>query len=170
MAGVDLVAFADAARDADLVINASSGGATLDVLRAVGADDLAGRVLLDLANPLDFSRGFPPTLLVKDTDSLGEQVQREFPDTRVVKSLNTMNNELMARPRTLADGNHTVFVAGKYADAKALVTGLLSELGHTDVIDLGDITAARGLEMVLPLWVRLMGTLGTAHFQFKIVR
>ena len=170
VAGVELATFADAARDADLVGNASSGGATLDVLEATGAENLSGRVLLDLANPLDFSQGFPPTLLVKDTDSLAEQVQRTYPDARVVKSLNTMNNELMVRPRWLADGDHTVFVAGDDEDAKALVTGVLKEMGHTDVIDLGDITAARGLEMVLPLWVRLMATLGTASFQFKIVR
>ena len=145
VAGVELATFADAARDADLVVNASSGGATLDVLEATGAENLAGRVLLDLANPLDFSQGFPPTLLVKDTDSLAEQVQRTYPDAKVVKSLNTMNNELMVRPRSLADGDHTVFVAGDDEDAKALVTGVLKEMGHTDVIDLGDITAARGL-------------------------
>jgi 8-hydroxy-5-deazaflavin:NADPH oxidoreductase len=168
--GIGLETFADAAGDADLVVNATNGSATLDVLGQAGTDQLAGKVLLDLANPLDFSHGFPPTMLVKDTDSLAEQVQRAFPDARVVKSLNTMNNELMARPRTLADGDHTVFVAGDDADAKALVTGLLAELGHTDVVDLGDLTAARGLEMVLPLWVRIMAALGTANFQFKLVR
>jgi predicted dinucleotide-binding enzyme len=127
-------------------------------------------VLLDLSNPLDFSQGFPPTLLVKDTDSLAEQVQRAFTDARVVKALNTMNNELMARPRSLADGDHTVFVAGDDEAAKAVVTDLLTQLGHTDVIDLGDLTGARGAEMILPLWVRLMGALGTASFQFKVVR
>jgi 8-hydroxy-5-deazaflavin:NADPH oxidoreductase len=168
--GAGLATFADAARDADLVVNATNGGATLDVLSLTGADNLAGKVLLDLSNPLDFSRGMPPTLLVKDTDSLAEQVQRGYPDTRVVKALNTMNNALMVHPETLADGGHTTFVAGDDAGAKSVVTGLLTELGHRDVIDLGDLTGARGMEMVLPLWVRLMGTLGTAHFQFKVVR
>ncbi len=168
--GVALAAFADAAGGADLVVNASSGTASLAVLELAGADQLAGKVLLDLANPLDFSGGFPPTLSVKDTDSLAEQIQRAHPRARVVKSLNTMNAALMAHPETLADADHTVFVAGEDAEAKAVVTALLTELGHTDVLDLGGLSAARGLEMLLPLWIRLMGTLGSAHFQFKIVR
>jgi len=168
--GVGLATFAEATRDTDLVVNATNGGAALDVLALAGADNLAGKVLLDLSNPLDFSQGFPPTLLVKDTDSLAEQVQRAFPNARVVKALNTMNNELMARPRSLADGDHSVFVAGDDGEAKAVVTHLLTQLGHTDVIDLGDLTGARGAEMILPLWVRLMGALGTANFQFKVVR
>ncbi|HET6652446.1 MAG TPA: NAD(P)-binding domain-containing protein [Nocardioides sp.] len=168
--GTRLATFADAARDADLVVNATNGGATLDVLSRAGADNLSGKVLLDLSNPLDFSQGMPPTLLVKDTDSLAEQVQRAHPEARVVKSLNTMNNALMVHPESLADGDHTAFVAGDDDGAKAVVTGLLAELGHRDVIDLGDLVGARGVEMILPLWVRLMGTLGTAHFQFKVVR
>jgi predicted dinucleotide-binding enzyme len=168
--GAGLATFADAARDADLVVNATNGGATLAVLALAGAETLAGKVLVDLSNPLDFSRGMPPTLLVKDTDSLAEQVQRAYPDTRVVKTLNTMNNALMVHPETLAGGDHTTFVAGDDAEAKAVVTGLLAELGHRDVLDLGDLTGARGVEMILPLWVRLMGTLGTPHFQFKVVR
>jgi predicted dinucleotide-binding enzyme len=168
--GAGLATFADAARDADLVVNATNGGATLAVLALTGPEPLAGKVLLDLSNPLDFSRGMPPTLLVKDTDSLAEQVQRAYPDTRVVKTLNTMNNGLMVHPETLAGGDHTTFVAGDDAEAKAKVSGLLAELGHRDVLDLGDLTGARGVEMILPLWVRLMGTLGTPHFQFKVVR
>ena len=168
--GARLATFADAARDADLVVNATNGGATLDVLSRAGADNLSGKVLLDVSNPLDFSQGMPPTLLVKDTDSLAEQVQRAHPQARVVKSLNTMNNALMVHPESLAGGDHTTFVAGDDAEAKAVVTGLLAELGHRDVIDLGDLVGARGVEMILPLWVRLMGTLGTAHFQFKVVR
>ncbi|MGA9748529.1 MAG: NAD(P)-binding domain-containing protein [Nocardioides sp.] len=168
--GAALASFAEAATDVDLVVNASSGTASLAVLDLVGADLLEGAVLLDLANPLDFSAGFPPTLSVKDTDSLAEQIQRAHPGTRVVKTLNTMNAALMVDPRSLADGDHTVFVAGDDAEAKVVVTALLTELGHTDVLDLGDLTAARGLEMVLPLWVRLMGTLGGAHFQLKVVR
>jgi hypothetical protein len=168
--GAGLATFADAARDADLVVNATNGGATLAVLALAGAETLAGKVLVDLSNPLDFSRGMPPTLLVKDTDSLAEQVQRAYPDTRVVKTLNTMNNALMVHPETLAGGDHTTFVAGDDAEAKAKVSGLLAELGHRDVLDLGDLTGARGVEMILPLWVRLMGTLGTPHFQFKVVR
>ena len=165
-----LATFADAAKGADLVINATSGTATLDVLELAGADNLAGKVLVDVSNPLDFSHGFPPTLTVKDTDSLAEQVQRAFPDARVVKTLNTMNADLMVHPGEVAGGDHTVFVSGNDPDAKATVAELLRSFGHTDVFDLGDITTARGAEMVLPLWLRLMGALGTTRFQFKVVR
>ena len=141
--------------------------AALDLLGQAG--DLAGTVLLDISNPLDFSAGFPPTLAVKDTDSLAEQLQRAFPDTRVVKSLNTLTAELMVHPDRLPEPT-TVFVSGDDADAKRLVTGLLTELGHRDVIDLGGIETARGTEMWLPLWLRLMGALGTAEFNLKVVR
>lgn len=164
-----LATYADAARDADLVLNATNGQVSLEVLAAAGEDALAGRVLLDISNPLDFSAGFPPTLSVADTDSLAEQIQRAFPRTRVVKSLNTLTADLMAHPETLPEPT-TVFVSGDDAEAKAVVTELLTELGHRDVIDLGDLSTARGAEMWLPLWLRVMGTLGTAQFNLKIVR
>jgi predicted dinucleotide-binding enzyme len=167
--GVALAGFADAAAGAELVVNASSGAATLEVLGLAGADNLAGKVLLDIANPLDFSAGFPPTLSVKDTDSLGEQVQRAFPRTRVVKSLNTLTASLMVEPKSLG-ASSTVFVSGEDAAAKAAVVALLESFGHDDVIDLGGIETARGTEMLLPLWLRLMGTLGTGHFNVKVVR
>jgi 8-hydroxy-5-deazaflavin:NADPH oxidoreductase len=167
---VRLATFADATSDAELIVNATSGSASIPSLTAAGRGNLAGRVLLDIANPLDFSQGFPPTLFVKDTDSLGEQIQREFPELRVVKALNTMNAHLMVNPRQLADADHTVFVAGDDAVAKRVVIDLLMSFGHTDVIDLGDITNARGAEMLLPIWVRLMGALNTPYFNFKIVR
>jgi len=168
-ADVALGTFADAAAAAELVVNASSGGAALDVLAGAGAENLSGKVLLDIANPLDFSAGFPPTLSVKDTDSLGEQIQRTYPDARVVKSLNTLTADLMAHPDHLAEPS-TVFVSGEDAEAKATVVELLTSFGHRDVIDLGGIETARGTEMLLPVWLRLMGALGTAQFNFKIVR
>lgn len=166
---VALATFSDAAAGAEVVVNATGGGATLDVLALAGADHLDDKVLVDISNPLDFSQGFPPTLFVKDTDSLGEQVQRAFPAARVVKTLNTLNAALMVHPDTLPEPS-TVFVSGDDPAAKATVTGLLEEMGHRDVIDLGDITTARGVEMVLPLWLRVMGALGTASFNFKVVR
>jgi predicted dinucleotide-binding enzyme len=167
---VRLAAFAGAATGAELVVNATNGYASIPALTAAGRENLAGKVLLDIANPLDFSKGFPPTLFVKDTDSLGEQIQREFAELRVVKALNTMNAHLMVNPRQLADADHTAFVAGDDADAKKTVIDLLTSFGHTDVIDLGDITNARGAEMLLPIWVRLMGAVNTPYFNFKIVR
>jgi 8-hydroxy-5-deazaflavin:NADPH oxidoreductase len=165
--GVPLMTFAEATAGADLVVHAGNGAAALDLLTQAG--DLAGAVLLDVSNPLDFSAGFPPTLAVKDTDSLAEQLQRAFPGTRVVKSLNTLTAELMVHPDRLPEPT-SVFVSGDDDDAKRLVTGLLTELGHRDVIDLGGIETARGAEMWLPLWLRLMGALGTADFNLKIVR
>jgi predicted dinucleotide-binding enzyme len=168
-AAVTLATYADAVAGAELVVNATNGAATLDALSQAGADNLEGKVLIDIANPLDFSHGMPPTLFVKDTDSLGEQVQRTFPGARVVKTLNTLNADLMARPASLPETG-SVFVSGNDADAKAVVTGLLEEFGHTDVIDLGDITTARGTEMLLPVWLRLWGALGSPAFNFKIVR
>jgi predicted dinucleotide-binding enzyme len=131
---------------------------------------LGTKVLIDLANPLDFSQGFPPTLSVVNPDSLGEQVQRAFPTLRVVKTLNTLNADLMLQPGKMAGGKHTLFLSGNDGAAKAEVKALLEDFGWKDIIDLGDITTARGTEQLLPLWVRLMGTLGHANFQFQVVR
>jgi predicted dinucleotide-binding enzyme len=164
-----LATYADAAAGAEVVVNATNGQATLEVLGLAGAATLTGKVLLDVSNPLDFSQGMPPTLTVKDTDSLGEQVQRAFPDARVVKTLNTMNADLMVAPTRLGRPS-SVFVSGDDAEAKQVVTGLLTELGHEDVIDLGGIETARGTEMYLPLWLRLMGALGTVEFNIHVVR
>ncbi len=164
---VELTTFAEATSGAEIVVHAGNGLAALDLLAAAG--DLTGTVLVDISNPLDFSGGFPPTLAVKDTDSLGEQIQRAHPDTRVVKTLNTLAAGLMVHPERLSEAT-SVFVSGDDADAKAVVTALLAELGHRDVIDLGGIETARGTEMWLPLWLRLMGSLGTADFNLRIVR
>jgi 8-hydroxy-5-deazaflavin:NADPH oxidoreductase len=167
---VRLATFAEAAEQADLVVNATNGGVSIDVLNEAGAPNLAGKVLLDIANPLDFSQGFPPSLFVKDTDSLAEQIQRAFPAARVVKSLNTMTAALMVDPARVGGGDHSTFVSGDDDEAKRIVVDLLTSLGHTDVIDVGDLSTARGTEMLLPIWVRLMGALDTPYFNFKIVR
>ena len=167
---VPLAAFGVVAADADLVVNATNGLASLSALGEVGSDHLAGKVLIDVANPLDFSQGFPPTLSVKDTDSLAEQIQRAFPDARVVKSLNTVTASVMVDPSTVGDGDTTVFVAGDDAEAREQVSGLLRELGWRDIVELDGLHNARGLEMWLPLWVRLMGALGTGEFNIKLVR
>ncbi|KRF29098.1 NADPH-dependent F420 reductase [Phycicoccus sp. Soil802] len=164
-----LATFAEAAAAAELVVNATSGPGALPALESAGADQLAGKVVIDISNPLDFSAGFPPTLFVKDTDSLAEQIQRTFPQARVVKTLNTLTAALMVNPADLG-ADSSVFVSGNDDAAKATVTELLQSFGHTDVIDLGDITTARGPEMLLPVWLRLMGALGTPTFNFKIVR
>ncbi len=127
-------------------------------------------MLLDVANPLDFTGGFPPTLTVKDTDSLAEQIQRAFPATRVVKSLNTVNCAVMVDPARVGEGDTTMFVASDHEDARKVVVDLLESLGWRDVIEFDDLSVARGMEMWLPLWVRLIGRLGSADFNLKIVR
>ena len=164
---VGIATFAAAAGDADLVVNATNGVATPAVLEQAG--DLAGKVVLDISNGLDFSGGFPPLITAPQDDSIAEQIQRAHPDARVVKSLNTLTAELMAHPDLLPDPG-TVFVSGNDADAKATVTALLHELGHTDVIDLGDVTTARGAEWLMPAWLRLMGVVGSPRFNWKVVR
>ncbi len=169
-AGVEVLPFSDAAAMGELVVLAVSGTAVFDVLRAAGADNLAGKTLLDISNSLDFSNGFPPTLSVKDTDSLGEQIQAAYPDTRVVKSLNTLAAALMVHPELVGNGDHTVFVSGNDAAAKQAVVDLLHSFGHRDVLDLGDISTCRGPEMYLGLWVRLYGLIGSDMFSIKIVR
>jgi len=168
--GIRLTTFADAAAGADLIVNATNGSGSLAALTAAGEENLAGKVIMDIANPLDFSQGFPPSLDPVNTDSLGEQLQRAFPAARVLKTLNTMNASVMVDPGSVAGGDHSVFVSGNDADAKAKVSGLLADLGHRDIIDLGDITTARGTEMLLPVWLRLWGALGNADFNFKIAR
>ena len=168
---VRLGTFAEAARFGEALVNATSGDGALPALQAAGADALGEKVLLDIANPLDFSRGMPPTLSVCNTDSLGEQIQRAFPRLRVVKTLNTTTVLVMVNPAAVAGGDHSMFVCGNDADAKAKVTTWLREwFGWRDVIDLGDITTARGTEMLLPIWLRLWGALGTPRFNFKIAR
>jgi predicted dinucleotide-binding enzyme len=161
--------FAEAAAAAELVFNCTSGQASLDALGAAGAETLAGKVLVDVSNPLDFSRGMPPTLSICNDDSLGERIQAAFPEARVVKSLNTVNHQVMTEPGRLPDA-HNVFVCGEDGEAKETVTELLVEFGwpRESVVDLGGIEAARGTEMYLPLWLRLMGALGTADFNIQI--
>jgi predicted dinucleotide-binding enzyme len=167
-AGLDLPLspLAEAGAGADVVVNATTGSASLDALAKV---DLDGKVLLDVSNPLDFSRGFPPTLTVKDGDSMAEQIQRAHPEARVVKALNTVTASVMVRPGSLPE-NSTMFLAGDDPMARETVRRLLAELGWVDVVEFPALEAARGLEMWLPLWVRLMGVLGTAEFNIRLVR
>lgn len=163
--------FDAAAAHGEVVINATSGTGALKALELAGRENLAGKILIDVSNPLDFSQGFPPTLTVCNTDSLGEQIQGAYPDVRVVKTLNTVTAKLMVDPSLVNGGDHSIFVSGNDADAKATVTGFLRDwFGWREVIDLGDITSARGAEMLLPLWVRLMGVFGTGAFNFKVVK
>lgn len=162
-------AFAETAAFGELVFNCTKGEGSVDAVRAAKAG-LEGKILIDVSNPLDFSGGFPPSLFVSGTDSLGERIQRELPATRVVKTLNTVNCELMV-DASRAGGESDLFVSGNDADAKATVkTFLREQFGWTSIVDLGDITTARGTEAYLLLWVRLWGALKTADFNVRIVK
>jgi predicted dinucleotide-binding enzyme len=168
---VGLVPAAEAGASAELLVNATAGTASVAALTGAGLADRPGLVVLDVANALVFGAGPAPTLAVANTDSLGEQIQRAFPRARVVKALNTMNCEVMARPDRVP-GDHVVFVAGADAEAKELVRGVLADLGWRGscIVDLGGITAARGTEMFMPLWLSLMGALGTSDFNLQVNR
>jgi 8-hydroxy-5-deazaflavin:NADPH oxidoreductase len=167
-AGIDLPLAAYQDLDADVIINATNGSGSLPALQAVG-EALNGKVVIDASNPLDFSQGFPPSLFVSNTDSLAEQLQREFPEARVVKMFNTITNQVMINPQGLG-ADSTIFVAGNDESARQAAAALAADLGWTDVFDLGDLTAARGLEMFIPLWVRIFAQLGRPEFNIKLIR
>ena len=163
--------FEAAAAHGELLINATPGGVSVDALEQAGAANLSGKVLIDVANPLDFARGFPPSLSVCNTDSLAEQIQRAFPDAKVVKSLNTVTAAVMVDPGALTGGDHDVFVSGNDQHAKDEVRALLESFGWKRVLDLGGLETARGAEMYLPLWLSLMGgPMGGAMFNVKLVQ
>ena len=163
--------FADAALFGELVFNATSGAGSLEALGAAGAERLKGKILIDIANPLDFSKGMPPSLFTGNTDSLGEAAQRLLPETKVVKALNTVNCELMVDAGRVANAEHDLLIAGNDAEAKARVTELLGAwFGWKHVVDLGDISASRGTESYLLLWLKLWGAAKTAEFNIKLVR
>jgi predicted dinucleotide-binding enzyme len=169
--GVGLETAADAVAEAELIVNATNGEGSIAMLELAGEQNLTGKVLIDIANPLDFSQGRPRFLFVSNTDSLGEQIQRRFPHARVVKALNTMNCEVMVDPSRVP-GAHNVFLCGEDADAKQHVAELLESFGWPAerIRDLGGISSARGTEMYVALWLRLWGTVGTGDFNIAVVQ
>ena len=163
--------FADVAKFGELILNCTKGEVALEALKSAGEENLKGKVLIDVSNPLDFSKGMPPTLTVCYTDSVGEQIQKNFPLVKVVKTFNTMNCLIMVNPRSLS-GSHNIFLCGNDTGAKSKVRDLLKSFAwkEEEILDLGDITASRGTEMVLPLWLRIMGALKSGSFNFNIVK
>jgi 8-hydroxy-5-deazaflavin:NADPH oxidoreductase len=163
--------FSDAAAFGELVLNATSGEASIDALTAAGEANLDGKLLVDVSNPIDRASGFPPALTVCNTDSIAEQIQRAFPNTRVVKTLNTVTAMVMVNPALLA-GDHMVFVSGNEPAAKQQVAEMLESFGwpSQDIVDLGDISTARGPEAYLLLWLRLWNKAGTGLFNIALVR
>ena len=168
--GTQIGTFAEAAAFGELVLNCTNGANSIGALRQAGEANLRGKILIDIANPLDMSQK-PPTLTICNTDSLGEQIQREFLETKVVKALNTVNCKIMVNPE-LAPGDHNLFICGNDTAAKAKVSEFIARnfgWKRDNIVDLGDISAARGTEMYLPLWLRLWGVVGSPHFNIRVI-
>jgi len=161
--------FTDAAAFGEIIFNCTQGTVSLSVIKMVESV-MNGKILIDVANPLDFSKGMPPVLIpsLSNTTSLGEEIQKTFPAIKVIKTLNTMNCAVMVNA-ALVLGDHDVFISGNDADAKNKVREILNQFGWKSPIDLGDITTARGKEQLLPMWIRLWDKLKTVNFNFKVV-
>jgi 8-hydroxy-5-deazaflavin:NADPH oxidoreductase len=167
---VKIGSFAETATHGEMVVNATNGAASVIALTMAGEENLAGKILVDVSNPLDFSNGFPPSLTIFGTDSLAEQIQRSFPTMRVVKTLNTVTARVMTHPLEVANGDHHIFVSSNDTDAKLQVTELLRSFGWIHIFDLGDLSTARGTEAYLLLWVRLYGAMNTGMINLKIMK
>jgi len=163
--------FADAAAYGQIIFNCTKGIGSIEALTMAGENNLKDKIIVDISNPLDFSKGMPPTLTLANTNSLGEEIQKTFPGSKVVKTLNTMWCGLMVHPGLLNEGDHNVFVTGNDASAKEEVKEIIKSFGWLDknIIDLGDITSARATEMYLAMWVRILGVINTGTFNIKIV-
>lgn len=163
--------FADAAAFGEIIFNCTAGVASIEALTMAGGNNMNGKIIVDLANPLDFSHGAPPSLSVVNTGSLGEEIQKAFPRSKVVKTLNTMWCGIMVNPALVNNGDHNVFLCSNYEDAKEEVRKILLSFGWKveNIIDLGDLTAARGTEMFLPLWLKIYATKKGRAFNIKVV-
>ena len=162
--------FAETAAHGETVFNATNGAASLQALTMAGTENLSGKILVDVSNPLDFSNGFPPSLSVLGTDSLAEQIQRAFPLTKVVKTLNTVTARIMVYPLEVANGDHHVFISANDVEAKSQVMELLRSFGWVNIFDLGDLSTARGTEAYLLLWVRLFAAMNTGMINIRVMK
>lgn len=163
--------FAQAAAYGEALVNGTSGLHSLAALRAAGEEHLAGKVVVDVANALDFSQGGPPRVALPPEGSVGAQLQAAFPAARVVKALNTVNAAVMMAPARLP-GTHCVFLSGRDTAAKQQVRALLLEIGWQPegIVDLGGIETAGGPELYMPLWLSLMAAGGSSLFNIAVVR
>jgi predicted dinucleotide-binding enzyme len=170
---VRLETFTRAAAEGEIILNATHGANSIEALKLAGAQNLAGKILIDVSNPLDFSKGIPALLPeLNNTNSLGEEIQNRFPYSLVVKTLNTMWCGVMVNPEMIGKEDHVNFISGNDARAKGKVRELLNQIGWRDenIIDLGDITGARACESMLPIWIRIRGVLQTGAFNFRVVK
>lgn len=165
-----VASFAEAAAHGEILINATSGEVSIDALKLAAADKVGPKILIDVSNELDHSKGMPPVVLASQERCVAERIQATFPDLKVVKTLNTVGAPVMVNPKAVGGGDHTVFLSGNDPDAKTQVTKLLKSFGWSDVLDLGDIGSARGPEMYLAMWIRLWGATKTGMLNVKVVR
>ncbi len=163
--------YSDAAAFGELIFNCTAGVGAIEALNMAGENNLNGKILIDISNPLDFSKGMPPTLSIVNNNSLGEEIQKAFPQVKTVKALNTMWCGLMVNPAIVNGGDHSTFLCGNDADAKEKVKEILKSFGWLDknIQDLGDITKSRSTEMYLPLWLSIYGATNNGAFNIKIV-
>jgi 8-hydroxy-5-deazaflavin:NADPH oxidoreductase len=163
--------FKDAAAFGELIINASNGSSTLETLKLAKLESVGTKTLIDVANDLDFSKGMPPRSGATDQpgSSIAEKIQTTYPNMNVVKTWNTMTAAVMVNP-AMVPGDSTVFLSGDNADAKQQVRAILAGFGWTDILDLGGIATARGVEMLMPIWLSMYGAFGKPAYNFKIVR
>lgn len=161
--------FSRAASHGDIVIVATAGTGTESALEIAGPKNFRGKLVIDATNPLDFSKGMPPSLFVGTTDSLGERVQRKLPDAKVVKCFNTVGNIRMIDPK-FKEGTPPLMICGNDAAAKKRVDAILKELGWPGAFDVGGIDASRSLEALVPLWVRIAAATNSYEHAFKVVR
>jgi predicted dinucleotide-binding enzyme len=163
--------FSDAAAFGEIIFNCTAGVGSLEALKMAGEKNLNGKIIVDVSNPLDFSKGMPPSLTICNTNSLGEEIQNAFPQAKVVKALNTMWCGIMVNPAMINGSDHSTFVSGNDAEAKEKVKEILKSFGwlEKNILDLGDITKARGTEMYLPLWLSIYGATKNGAFNIKIV-
>ena len=161
--------FQNAAEFGEIVFNCTLGSASLEALEQAGADNLRNKILIDTSNPLVDRTSEIWILTVCNTDSLGEQIQRAFPDSKVVKTLNTVNANVMVDPAKLPEMTD-IFVSGNDLDAKATVVMILKDwFGWRRITDLGNITTSRSVEMYVPLWHNLRNTISGKRFNLRIV-
>jgi predicted dinucleotide-binding enzyme len=165
-----IVTFKEAAAHGEILINATHGQASVDALKMAEADKVGPKVLIETANELDFSKGMPPRALSSQDRSVAINIQKAFPNLKVVKSLNTIGANLMVNPKALKGGEHTMFMSGNDKDAKVKVSEILKSFGWTDIMDLGPIEMAHGQEMLMAMWVALYSSLQNGMIGIKVQR
>jgi 8-hydroxy-5-deazaflavin:NADPH oxidoreductase len=167
-AGVEAGTFAQAAAYGELLVLAVLGNAAEDAIAQAGPENFAGKVVIDVMNPLDFSGGFPPKLSISGEDSLGERVQRALPEAKVVKAFNTIGSPYFVDP-SFSEGRPTMLIAGDDEEAKRIVTDVLADFGWTHTVDIGGIAGSRELEAICILWVKIGGARGAWDHGFSLL-